>query len=175
MRGPAPPPPSEETADLLVSFDLVTEVFKFVKLPDDLLTDFDGQPGDRLVTFNNQLAIAQDDGDSNLLTLWLLDDKCSWFKREIIIPWTCSSPSARIRHKFIGTGATNELIYAPYSTYNFRSQFHFENQYVIYYDCIRETKTNVSIRDDFAGFSGKIEPYLDYTDSTDLISVGRPM
>ncbi|CAH8300911.1 unnamed protein product [Eruca vesicaria subsp. sativa] len=77
---------SEETADLLISFDLVTEVFKFVKLPDDLLTDFDGQPGDRLVTFNNQLAIAQDDGDSNLLTLWLLDDKCSWFKREIIIP-----------------------------------------------------------------------------------------
>ncbi|KAG2242258.1 hypothetical protein Bca52824_095900, partial [Brassica carinata] len=124
---------------VLMCFDLQTEEFRCIRLPeqlDDGLIFSQGQCV-RLVNFHGKPGLVEGDGMAvDLLSLWQLEDsKSSWFKREFNLPKTHLGLFEGDEHKFIGTGDVGELIYAP--CYKNVPGYQFHEQYVIYYNYVR--------------------------------------
>lgn len=161
---------------VLMCFDLQTEEFRCIRLPEQLDDGLIFSRGlcVRLVNFDGQPVLVEEDGTAaDLLTLWQLEDS-NWYKREFNLPKTRLGLFEGDAHKFIGTGnGTCELIYAP--CYKNVPGYQFREQCVIYHDYVRGTVTKVQIQGDFNGCEGEIEPFLDYIESTALISTGTPM
>ncbi|CAH8259319.1 unnamed protein product [Arabidopsis lyrata] len=90
----------------LISFDLISEEFNVIKLPEDIQC---------LVNYNGKIALASF-CKLGTLDLWVLEDasKQEWSKVSLLVPsWTDLVVDENLYFKVRGTLSTGELIFTP--------------------------------------------------------------
>ncbi|KAF8053466.1 hypothetical protein N665_1412s0008 [Sinapis alba] len=93
----------------LISFDLISEEFNAIKLPEDIPC---------IVNYTGKVAITTWPTRNGEVHLWILEDanKQEWSKVSIVVPCWIDLIDIQHGYRFRGTLATGELIFTP-STY----------------------------------------------------------
>ncbi|CAA7059588.1 unnamed protein product [Microthlaspi erraticum] len=126
----------------LISFDLISEEFNVIKLPEDIPV---------LVKYTGKVALAS--WSENKLDVWVLEDakKQEWSKVSIVLPFTIN-----LVFVFRGTLSTGELIFSPF---RFVRHCHF-----ISYD-LKENKAEKVVVKGNGDHFPKHELYFDHVES----------
>lgn len=134
----------------LISFDLISEEFNVVKLPEDIYC---------LVNYTGKVAITRWPTADGEVHLWVLEDatKQQWSKVSIVVPSWQELVGKNRSFRFRGTVSTGELIFSPFSSD--RVPFFF-----ISYN-LKENKTQKVLVREFGSPYDYIEVYFDHVES----------
>lgn len=134
----------------LISFDLISEEFNVVKLPEDIHC---------LVNYTGKVATTRRPTANGEVHFWVLEDatKQEWSKVLIVVPFFSELAGKNDGFRFRGTVSTGELIFSPFSSAT--GPFFF-----ISYSLKENKAQNVVVRE-FGGRSDYIEIYFDHFES----------
>lgn len=139
----------------LISFDLNSEDFNVIKLPQDI---------PYLVNYNGKVALTRQYSKLGILYLWILEDagKQEWSKVSIVVPsWT--ELAGNIFFNFRGTLSTGELIFAPVRE--------IKPVYLISYDFKEDNAKQVEVGGGLgAGQNPSLIVYLNHVESPMFLS-----
>ncbi|CAH8259320.1 unnamed protein product [Arabidopsis lyrata] len=139
----------------LISFDLNSEDFNVIKLPQDIPF---------LVNYNGKIALTRQYSKLGPLYLWILEDarKQEWSKVSIVVPsWT--ELAGNIFFNFRGTHSTGELIFAPVRE--------IKPVYLISYDLKEDNAKQVEVGGGLvAGQNPSLIVYLNHVESPMFLS-----
>ncbi|WZY74218.1 hypothetical protein YC2023_006458 [Brassica napus] len=136
----------------LISFDLISEEFNVVKLPEDIHC---------LVNYTGKVATTRwPTGNYTEVHLWVLEDasKQEWSKVSICVPFLRELAGKNHGFRFRGTVSTGELIFSPFSSQN-KAPFFF-----ISYN-LKENKAQKVVVREFGSLSYYMEVYFDHVES----------
>ncbi|CAA7013849.1 unnamed protein product [Microthlaspi erraticum] len=146
----------EESKCIIVSFDLSSEKFGYIKIDQEIL-------GGTLINYKGNLgALVRHE---NEFVLWVLEEDAGnhkWCKR-ISVPLSLLDENGNYLH-FVGMAGAGEIVFLPHRA---RSQFF----YIVYYNIERKTFTRVIIQ----GFEELKDPFitprifLDYVENMRLL------
>ncbi|KAF3533197.1 hypothetical protein DY000_02043894 [Brassica cretica] len=138
----------------LISFDLISEEFNTIKLPEDI---------NYLVNYNGKIAISSLPTINGEVHIWVLEDasKQEWSKVSIVVPFWIDLVGTCRGFRFRGTLSTGELIFSPVSC--------VKPFYFISYD-LKENNAKKVVVEGIGDPHASLEVYFNHVESPMFLS-----
>ncbi|KAG7580624.1 F-box domain [Arabidopsis suecica] len=131
---------SDRNESLVVCFDVGSEQFRCLKLPNDV--EIQTNHRSEVVNYHKKIALVEQTY-GGVVDLWVLDDveKKEWSKKYLVVPSWNDLVGQNYYFRCRGTIWTGEFVFTPHSQPN--------PSFIVYYDLKKDSATRVEIEDGF--------------------------